>query len=193
MEKRSGGLRALIFVAVAGAVSGYLVFQSKSTEEAGGGPVTPAPAPRQEVELASGDQVTTVPLLSLSGESLELKGSGNSRPLLLYVFSPTCGICRETLPSWKEIFPEAESLSAEVLGLSVLDPPTTQQYVDQNDMPWRVYCLAGRDGYEALRVHHVPLTAVLERSGRVAWAKTGRLDDQDREDILEALRRLHGG
>ena len=79
----------LTFVVVVLAVTGYLLYQGATNPPATAeGPTAASAAPNQT--LAAGNTLPVVPLISLTGEQLELRFSGGTRPILLFIFSPTC-------------------------------------------------------------------------------------------------------
>jgi len=77
----------LTFVVVVLAVTGYLLYQGATNPPATAeGPTAASAAPNQT--LAAGNTLPVVPLISLTGEQLELRFSGGTRPILLFIFSP---------------------------------------------------------------------------------------------------------
>lgn len=191
--KKSSSARLLVFVLLAGGVSGYLFFQARNEssvlpdKESQALESSESPAPRPKA-VAAGDRLPAIPLTSLDGEALEFRlEEGATKPVLLYLFSPTCSICSDTIPAWKEIAAEAESRSVEVVGISMMEPAPTAQYVNQHQIPWNVYCVAGMDSIRALRVQRVPTTLVLEGSGYVAMALNGQLSSEQMEAITDYL------
>jgi peroxiredoxin len=187
--------RLLFFAVVAGAVSGYLLYQAARVEpDRSGVESATRSASTSDAGTASppmawspGETLPVVTLLSLTGERLELRVSGESHPVLLFIFSPTCSICTQNIPVWKELFDEAKNRSAEVVGISVLDSVRTSRYVEQHQLPWNVFCVAGREGFQALRVERVPMTLLVEGSGTVNEAIRGRLNDEQKEKVLSFL------
>ncbi len=179
------------FVVVAAAISGYLFYQSASESD----PVPTEPsaardAPAVEsakLALSAGDTLPGVSLLSLSGERLELRAPAGSRPIMLYVFSPSCSVCHEMLPVWKELYEEATSRSVEVIGISALGPMQTANYVRQFPIPWSVYSLANQAAMEALRLKRVPVTILVGGGGEIAMAVQGRLGSEQKALILQHL------
>lgn len=179
--------RVVAFVVAVGAVSGALLFQTgKRSGEAPREALSP-PVERPMRALAVGDALPIVPIFSLSGERLKLRAPAGSRPVLMFVFSPTCSVCSDTLPLWMELYEEAKAQSIEVLGLSVLDPARTAAYIRQRLVPWRVYCLAGKDAFDALGIQKVPLTLLLEPTGKVAVTVSGRIGEEDKQSLLRAI------
>ena len=179
-----------IFVAVVVAVTGYVFFQASS------GPSTPAQPgttsvagtpPSAPETLVAGNKLPTVPLISLTGDRLELRPPAGGHPILLFIFSPTCSICHATLPAWKELYQAAQAAGIEVLSLSVLEPSRTSQYVNANQVPWNVYSLAGRDAIISLGVQSVPTTLVLDETGTISLAMKGQLTPEQQGEILGAL------
>jgi peroxiredoxin len=191
-NKLSARRRLIVFAIVAGGFSGFLLYQARQgpssrPEEQPPPPSTqkadPAAAPPLQT-WSVGEALPTIPLLSLTGERLALKAQGRNRPTLLYLFSPTCSICTQTIPDWKELADGAKRESVEVLGISMLDPVRTSRYVREQQIQWSVYCVAGKDSVLALRVQRVPMTLLLDGTGRVAMTIQGRLNGEQKDDIV---------
>lgn len=183
--------QVLIFVVVVVAVTGYVFFRaaggpSSPATTQGGASAVNAPPPPGAV-LTVGNKLPVVPLISLTGDRLELRPPTAGRPILLFIFSPTCSICHATLPAWKELYQAAQAAGIEVLSLSVLEPSRTAQYVDANQVPWNVYSLAGRDAITTLGVERVPTTLVLDGAGTISLALNGELGPEQQAEILGAL------
>ena len=183
--------QVLIFVVVVVAVTGYIFFQAGNEPSAptaaqpGASPVNQAPPATPA--LVAGNTLPVVPLISLTGDRLELRPPTADRPILLFIFSPTCSICHATLPAWKELHQAAQAAGIEVLSLSVLEPSRTAQYVNANQVPWNVYSLAGRDAIVTLGVERVPTTLVLDATGTISLAMMGQLSPEQQAEILGAL------
>ena len=181
----------LIFVVVVVAVTGYIFSQAgnepsaPTTAQSGASPVDQAPSAGPL--LVAGNTLPVVPLISLTGDRLELRPPTSDRPILLFIFSPTCSICHATLPAWKELYQAAQAAGIEVLSLSVLEPSRTAQYVNANQVPWNVYSLAGRDAIVTLGVERVPTTLVLDGTGAISLAMSGQLTPEQQAEILGAL------
>ena len=176
----------LAFVVVVLAVTGYLLYQGATKPPATAEGPTAAPAAPNQT-LAAGNTLPVVPLISLDGEQLELRPPGGTRPILLFIFSPTCSVCHSTLPIWKELYQQAKSQAIEVVGLSVMEPVATARYVQTNEVPWNVYCLAGRAAIRALGIERVPYTLVLEGTGEISLATGGQLTAEQQQTIADAI------
>lgn len=183
--------QVLIFVVVVVAVTGYIFSQAgnepsaPTTAQSGASPVDQAP-PAGPL-LVAGNTLPVVPLISLTGDRLELRPPTANQPILLFIFSPTCSICHANLPAWKELYQAAQAAGIEVLSLSVLEPSRTAQYVNANQVPWNVYSLAGRDAITTLGVERVPTTLVLDGTGTISLATMGQLSPEQQAEILGAL------
>jgi peroxiredoxin len=180
--------RLWVFAIVAVAVTGYLFYQARKEHR----PAPPDPsasrqAPTAETApqpaLAAGDALPEVSLVSLSGERLELRAPTGSHSVLVYVFSPSCSVCSETIPAWKELYEEASAQSVEVIGISALGPMQTTNYIRQFDIPWSVFCFADRASMETFRLRRVPFTLLVEGGGEIALAMQGRLGSEQRAAI----------
>jgi len=184
--------QVVVFVVVVLAVTGYIFFQgSADPPEPTTAPTattTPVgPAPASGPVLVAGNQLPVVPLISLGGDRLELRPRTSGKPILLFIFSPTCSICHATLPAWKELHQACQAAGVEVLSLSVLEPQRTAQYVNANQVPWNVFSLAGRDAIMTLGVERVPTTLVLDATGTISLAMSGQLSSEQQAEILGAL------
>ena len=186
IKKKRLTKEVLAFVVVVLAVTGYLLYQGVTKPPATAGGPTAAPAAANQT-LAAGNTLPVVPLISLTGEQLELRFSGGTRPILLFIFSPTCSACHATLPIWKELYQQAKSQAIEVVGLSVMEPVTTARYVQTNEVPWNVYCLAGRAAIRTLGIERVPYTLVLEGTGEISLATGGQLTAEQQQTIADAI------
>ena len=186
IKKKRLTKEVLAFVVVVLAVTGYLLYQGVTKPPATAGGPTAAPAAANQT-LAAGNTLPVVPLISLTGEQLELRFSGGTRPILLFIFSPTCSACHATLPVWKELYQQAKSQAIEVVGLSVMEPVTTARYVQTNEVPWNVYCLAGRAAIRTLGIERVPYTLVLEGTGEISLATGGQLTAEQQQTIADAI------
>ncbi len=162
-----------------------MLYQGATKAPATAGPTAAPVAPKQS--HAAGNTLPVVPLISLDGEQLELRAPQGTRPILVFIFSPTCSICHATLPIWKELYEQAKAQAIEVVGLSVMEPVTTAQYVQTNEVPWNVYCLAGRAAIRTLGIERVPYTLVLEGSGEISLATGGQLTAEQQQAIVDAL------
>ena len=191
LQGSSSKWRLLTFAVVAGAISGYLLFKG-SQEPEPRGDTSPSTAASSRLQsrpksLTQGAPLPEVALLSLAGEPLKLRASEGSSPILLFIFSPTCSICTQTIPTWKELAVEAESRSVEVMGISALDPARTEPYVAQHQLPWPVYSAASRETIVALGVQRVPMTVVVNSSGSVAMVIQGKLGQEHKDGISTFL------
>ena len=185
-KKKSLTKEVLAFVVVVLAVTGYLLYQGATKPSAIAEGPSSAPTAANP-SLAAGNTLPVVPLISLDGEQLELRPPGGERPILVFIFSPTCSVCHATLPIWKELYQQAKSQAIEVVGLSVMEPVTTSQYVQTNEVPWNVYCLAGHAAIRTLGIERVPYTLVLEGSGEISLATGGQLTAEQQQTIVEAI------
>lgn len=193
-EKQQGSSskwRLLVFAVVAGSISGYLLFKGGKEPEPRGDTSSATQAssrlPSRPKGLTQGAPLPEVALRSLAGEPLQLRAGAGSGPILLFIFSPNCSICTQTIPTWKEFAVAAESRSGEVMGISVLDPGRTEPYVAQHQLPWPVYSVANRETIAVLGVRRVPTTIVVNASGSVAMVIQGQLGQEHKDEISTFL------
>jgi peroxiredoxin len=111
-------------------------------------------------------------------------GDGVSK-YLLCVFSTTCPHCETTLPKWTFI---KENLRGDhyPIAISIHDLERTNKYVTERGFPF--YTVIGSDPDFNLnyKISGVPVTILIDESGRVQRVWKGRLQEEDVQDILSA-------
>lgn len=101
-----------------------------------------------------------------------------ANPTLVILFRSTCPACERTAPQWRQI-PSENDESVKVLAVNAEGPSTALQWLARHRIVANEVLVP--EDLQAMiadwKVSSVPLTVVINRSGRVTWAQLGALDE----------------
>jgi peroxiredoxin len=140
-----------------------------------------APGPAELRLLSKGEKVPAFAARRLAGGTVTL--SYDSKPTVLYVFTPGCSWCRRNLANVKTLF-EAKSGEFRFVGLA-LDDMGLEAYVAQEKIPFPVYSNVSEDTRAQYRLGGVPQTLVISSRGIVLENWSGAYDGKLRHDVEE--------
>jgi hypothetical protein len=150
---------------------------------------------RRAFQPYPGMWVPTVRTATLRGDSVTVGATAPGRRQVLIVFKTTCEFCRQTLPAWKRL--SAELLAdtarpAEVLWLSLSSVDSTNAYVREHDIRFPVIKLPEEKLERVFRTNAVPVTVVLDETGRVIYSRLSVLGTQSAIDSVMTAARARG-
>src|SRR5262245_42998221 len=96
--------------------------------------IAPAGALAMNAKLAGGDTAPTIPLTTLTGETVTLgpDASGiRSRSQLLFFVSPSCPVCKTLLPVLKSVHREKRARVEIVLASDGDHPDTHRRFIEE--------------------------------------------------------------
>ncbi|HEX8904295.1 MAG TPA: TlpA disulfide reductase family protein, partial [Longimicrobiaceae bacterium] len=97
---------------------------------------------------------------------------------VLFVYTTTCPYCKATLPAWKRIAGVVDTMTrprAQVYGVSLDSADVTQRYAARNALPYPTVRFPDERLISMYRAGAVPLTLVLDETGRTVYARVGEL------------------
>ena len=96
---------------------------------------------------------------------------------VLFVFNHTCPYCRASIPAWTRLAAEAEAAGGRgaAVGLSLDAPDTARAYVARHGLRYPVVAFPDRRTAAWYRTRLVPVTMVVDSSGRILFARVGEL------------------
>jgi methylamine dehydrogenase accessory protein MauD len=125
--------------------------------------IAPAGALMVNQRVRAGEQAPTVPVTTLSGESLVVGGTGKRQ--LLFWLAPDCPICKSLLPVLKSV--TADNRDKDVVLLSDGDDTQTHRaYISANRLecfPYALSEIAGR----TFGVGKLPYAVLIDATGKI--------------------------
>lgn len=97
---------------------------------------------------------------------------------VLFVYTVTCPYCKATLPAWKRIAGVVDTLTsprAQVYGVSLDSADVTRRYAAANALPYPTVRFPDERLISMYRAGAVPLTLVLDQTGRTVFARVGQI------------------
>lgn len=143
--------------------------------------------PRPPGALEVGTTPQPVALRDLEGAEEALTWTELERDRLLVVFTTNCGVCKDSLPSWRTLAEEAGE-QTEIVGISLDDAEATRAYSNDHDLPFRVRIPV--DGEAFARDYEIPGVPTLlhvDRQGVVQGSWVGGLSDEAMIDLKDRL------
>lgn len=191
---RGGGIRGR--TAAAGA-SVLILLAGPAAAQGRPGAAPPGPAAAEEKTrlLAAGTPAPAFRLPDLRGDEFPYGVEGRRKPLLLAFFSVFCDPCRAQLPILQKVrerFPEAD---VDVAGVSLDGEPlrkTVEGFTKQEEYTFRVLVdrVDERKAFrvaESYRVTEIPTLYLVDRRGKIAFARAGRVSEAELEKALRAV------
>jgi peroxiredoxin len=136
----------------------------------------------------AGMVVPIVPAVSLQGDTVSLGAPALSERQVLFFFTTTCPFCRSAMPVWRSLARQATANSrARVYGVALDSADTLAAYVANAGLEFPVVRRSDPRFLHVYRSKAVPLTMVVNDSGRVLYARFGVLDSLTHFDSLLAI------
>ncbi len=151
----------------------------------------PAKAPA----LEAGQRLPELALSDIRGQRTTLRWNGDTRPTIVYVFTPTCVWCKRNMTAMKTVF--ERSSGYRFIGISLTDTGLAD-YVKKSGLAFPVYYAdSGQATVAALKITATPETLVVSRDGTVrnVWvgAYSGKVATQIEQQFGVALPKLELG
>jgi peroxiredoxin len=138
----------------------------------------------------AGMYVPVVRAPSVRGDSFVIGEAAEGERQLLFAFSTTCGYCDASLASWEAIAARlAGEPGARVYGVSRDSLEATRAYVEDHGLTFPVVILNEPRLRALYRLQAVPQTLILNRDGRVVYARLGAVEGEAAVDSVVAVAR----
>lgn len=120
-------------------------------------------------------------------EWAEMRG----RPVLINLWATWCGPCRAEIPELQQLYEAHQAEGFAVLGVSVDDPSVVETipgFLAEYGVTYPNVHDAEENVADMFDAYALPTSALIDRSGKVVWAKIGiiRFDDPDLKKALAA-------
>jgi peroxiredoxin len=105
----------------------------------------------------------------------ELPGEGRQ---VLLMYTTTCPYCLSSIPAWKQITAATDtmtSIHATVYGVSLDSVDATRQYITKHGLTYPTVRFPNEKVASMYRSGTVPVTLILDETGRTLYSRTGEL------------------
>ncbi len=134
-----------------------------------------------------GDIVPGFKAMDIEGQPINIVYDG-SRRYLIYIFSPSCGVCLSEIPIWNRIASEAVSQNYKVLGMSIDSVEETRKNLSGSKLLFDLSILPSVSIQRAYRAVSIPEVIIVSGEGKVDWVHYGAMTEQTTEEILAKIR-----
>jgi peroxiredoxin len=143
-------------------------------------------------EPHAGIFVPTFRAATLRGDSLTVGALPASGRQVVFVFTTTCPYCRASLPAWRQLARDvdtARTVRVQVVGVSWDSAEQTRRYAAEQGLTFPIVRFPERKLGVLYRARAVPVTLVLDSTGRVLFGHVGVLTDTlARDSVWLAIR-----
>ena len=168
-------------LAVALALVGVLGTQNRSLEQRYATLAEQARLPYPGLAVPAFDAAT------LAGDSVRIGESREGSAQILFFLTTTCPYCKATLPAWNRIASEAGSRGEfAIYGIQLDSAQSGLEYAEAHGLGFPLVTLPDPRIQQWYRVHIVPTTVVLDRTGLVVYARGGEITAQETIDSVLA-------
>jgi hypothetical protein len=136
--------------------------------------------------LGAGDLVPTLRGLGLDGRIKAVPYGQESKPTLMFVFSPACGWCKINLPNWQAILDQTSG-RYRFVAVSI-SREQTAEYVDRHGLS-KASVIVEPEPRDLLayKLQLTPQTILVDSSGIVKKNWLGAFGSEERQDIENTL------
>lgn len=133
--------------------------------------------------LTPGESVFGFKIKTLDGTEQTFNYDDPEATYLLLIFSTTCPHCLATIEKWRKIREEIDE-NCYIVGVSIHDVPMTTSYIIEKNIPFYTVTVSDKDFQQNYKIGGVPSTILIANGGNVSKVWSGRLDDDDVEDVI---------
>lgn len=138
-----------------------------------------------------GDAAPSYTARTLDGEAAAV-GEPDGAPVLLNFWATWCTPCRTETPFLQRIHERYGSRGLRVIGVSMDSPGSVadiRAFVEEMDVTYRILHDPRQQGMDRFRLLGLPATFVLDRDGRIRFARIGPVSEED-EDFRAVLEQV---
>lgn len=142
---------------------------------------------RLATQVHAGMYVPAHETATITGAPITLAEVSPGRRQLLFFLTTTCPYCRASLPAWKELAAQAEALGHIAIGVALDSLHLLGPYAREHELSFPVVAFDDQRTTALYRAFRVPLTMVVDGTGRVRFAHIGVLTDAAAIDSVRAV------
>lgn len=133
-----------------------------------------------------GDILPSFKSLTLSEKPVEVAYDGTSK-YLQFIFSPTCGTCRQEIATLNRLTPRFQESGYQVIGISIDPIDESRRYMKDLQLAFETVIMPSMALRRTYRVVSVPQTMLVSPQGRVEWVHYGGLTDENTSELLSRI------
>lgn len=134
-----------------------------------------------------GDIVPAFKTVDLGGRPAEV-GYDGSQKLLIFIFSPMCGVCMHEVPLWNHIAGSAAQNKFRVHGISIDSLADTKKNVIGKDVSFDTLIMPDMPTRRAYRVVSIPQVMIVSSHGTVEWVYYGSMTQDKLTELQSKLK-----
>ena len=185
MLRKFDPIYALLMVAVFVAV-GFNIVLSRQLRTIKGRPAAVAGTLAGPPQTQAGDMVPAFKTVDLQGRPSGIVYDLSKR-YLVYVFSPSCEVCKHEIPMWGSIAADARAKNWSVFGVSIDPLELTQAELKNRDLGFDVLIMPNMAVRRAYRVVSIPQVMLVNARGVVEWVHYGALRQDEMTELLTKI------
>lgn len=123
-------------------------------------------------------------LKDLRGKELSLSNL-RGKVVLLYFWATWCGPCREEMARLEKLHRELRTRELVVLGITNEAPGVVRDFLDKNNYTFPILVDTSRKVWQQYQVEIIPVTIVVDRSGKIVSYDVGVRGEGELRATLE--------
>lgn len=128
-----------------------------------------------------------VPVVDREGRATTIGASIGDEPLVISLWAVWCQPCKRELPELERVANDPES-GVDVLAVNIGDDPErVDEFVSELGIELPVALDLDGEVLEAIGAPSVPVTVIVDVSGRTVWKKIGALEAGEVESVISEL------
>lgn len=133
------------------------------------------------------DSLIDVPVVDREGRATTIGASIGDEPLVISLWAVWCQPCKRELPELERVANDPES-GVDVLAVNIGDDPErVDEFVSELGIELPVALDLDGEVLEAIGAPSVPVTVIVDVSGRTVWKKIGALEAGEVESVISEL------
>lgn len=131
--------------------------------------------------------MTDVPVLDRDGRATTIGATIGDEPLVVSLWAVWCQPCKRELPELERVAADPGS-GVDVLAVNIGDDPQrVDQFLSELGIDLPVALDVDGEVLEAIGAPSVPVTVIVDATGRTVWKKIGALEEGEVESAINDL------
>ena len=142
---------------------------------------------RSQLMVSTGSMLPALKGVNLGGKPIVVDSKDAEHPTVVFVFSPTCGVCLKNWPNWNSILESQAKSGWRPVFVNVGSHASPDFLRSHGLEHYSVVEDVTNDTLLSYRLFHTPQTIVLNRRGEVEYIWDGALSPASMNSLSKAL------